>query len=261
MLDNLEKKPLIIGTCTSLLFFLTGMIIGTNVITGFIVGGMVVGFIVGNGYKTGLKLGAISGFIGGFIILLLNSALLIIQGGTAVLQTYETIFVIYFVIEIIISSIGGALGSLIKSEYNKSDVWINGFNLCKGEFVMSEKVVFELFLDDVEDICYKYIKSYARKESLLCKSEVLFVQHINDILISDLKSKYESEDKIHEDELLNELKCIYMKYVNDNLDRLSISEELLLKDLMEFIRLNFILKDACRSWLGCRFVPVAHHTT
>lgn len=118
MLNNIEKKPIIIGSAISLLFFLTGMLIGTNNITGFIIGGMVIGFITSTNYKIGLKLGAISGILTGVIILILNIALLLLQGGSGVLQTYATIFVIYLIIEVIISSLGGALGSLIKSEIN-----------------------------------------------------------------------------------------------------------------------------------------------
>lgn len=121
MLDNIEKKSLIIGSCTSLLFFLTGMFIGNNAIIGFIVGGMVIGFMTGTNYKTGLKLGAISGIIAGIIILILNTALIMIQGGNSVLQTYEVVFALYLVIEVIISALGGILGSLINSECNNSD--------------------------------------------------------------------------------------------------------------------------------------------
>lgn len=115
MLKTIEKKPIIISSATSLLFFLTGMLIGTNNITGFIMGGMVIGFITSTNYKIGLKLGAISGLVAGVIILILNIGLFMLQGRNEILQTYLTIFVIYLIIEIIISSLGGALGSLIKS--------------------------------------------------------------------------------------------------------------------------------------------------
>ena len=119
MLKNIYKKPLIIGSSISLLFFLTWMFVGNNTITEFIIGGMVIGFITSTNYKTWLNLGAISGISTGFIILILNSVLFLLQGRNEVLKTYETIFVIYFIIEIIISSLGGTLSSLIKSEYNK----------------------------------------------------------------------------------------------------------------------------------------------
>ena len=116
MLGNNAKKPIIISSAISLLFFVAGILIGNNSISGFIIGGMTIGF-TSTDYKLGLKLGATSGFISGIIILLLNIALLIMQGANELMQSYITILIIYFIIEIIISSFGGALASLIKSEY------------------------------------------------------------------------------------------------------------------------------------------------
>ena len=108
---------------------------------------------------------------------------------------------------------------------------------------MSEEIVFKEFLDNVEAFSYKYIETYAYQESLLSRSELLLARRMKDILTTGLKNKYDCEDLVAEDELLEELKCIYKGYVNKNIDRLSISEELILEDLMSFIKIHFMLEE------------------
>ena len=80
MLENVSKRPIMISSATTLLFFLTGMLIGNNSITCFILGGIIIGFITGNDYKLGLKLGAITGIVSATLILILNITLLLIIG-------------------------------------------------------------------------------------------------------------------------------------------------------------------------------------
>ena len=108
---------------------------------------------------------------------------------------------------------------------------------------MSKKIVFKKFIDDVEGYCYEYIETYAYQESLLCRSELLLVLRMREILVHSLRKKYNCEDSISKNELLQELNCIYKGYLNKNADRLSISEELLLEDLISFIKIHFMVED------------------
>lgn len=104
---------------------------------------------------------------------------------------------------------------------------------------MSEEIMFKEFVDNVEAFSYEYIETYAYQESLLCRSELLLARRMMKILVNGLKNKYGSEDLVVKNDLLQELKCIYKGYVNKNANRLSISEELLLEDLMNFIKIHF----------------------
>ena len=108
---------------------------------------------------------------------------------------------------------------------------------------MGEKIVFKEFLDNVESFSYEYIETYAYQESLLCRSELLLARRMMKILVNGLKNKYSPEDLVVKKDLLRELKCIYKGYVNKNVDRLSISEELILEDLMSFIKIHFMVEN------------------
>lgn len=107
---------------------------------------------------------------------------------------------------------------------------------------MSEKIVFEKLKDDLEAFCYQYIETYAYKDSLLSRGELLLVRRMMTIIVTSLKNKYTSDDIISKEELLEDVKYIYNGYITKS-DKLSISEELLLEDLVKYIEIHFTIDD------------------
>ena len=103
---------------------------------------------------------------------------------------------------------------------------------------MGITVLFEKFIGDLEGFCYEYIETYAYKEKLLNRGELLLVRKMMDVLLTGLNNKYKSSDVVDLDKLLSDVKFIYQGYVNAE-SRLSVPEELLLDDLLMFIDVNF----------------------
>ena len=108
---------------------------------------------------------------------------------------------------------------------------------------MSEKIVFEKLIDDLKGFCYQYIETYAYKDSLLSRGELLLVRRMMTIIVTSLNNKYTSDDIISKEELLEDVKYICNGYITKS-DKLSISEELLLEDLIKYIEIHFTIDDS-----------------
>lgn len=107
---------------------------------------------------------------------------------------------------------------------------------------MSEKIVFEKLKDDLKGFCYQYIETYAYKDSLLSRGELLLVRRMMTVIVTSLKNKYDPDDLVSKEELLEDVNYIYNGYITKS-DRLSISEELLLEDLLKYIEIHFTIDD------------------
>ena len=107
---------------------------------------------------------------------------------------------------------------------------------------MSEKIVFEKLKDALKGFCYQYIETYAYKDSLLSRGELLLVRRMMTIIVTSLNNKYNSDDLISKEELLEDVNYIYNGYITKS-DKLSISEELLLEDLIKYIEIHFTIDD------------------
>lgn len=107
---------------------------------------------------------------------------------------------------------------------------------------MTEKIVFEKLKDDLKAFCYQYIETYAYKDSLLSRGELLLVRRMMTIIVTSLKNKYNSDDFISKEELLEDVNYIYNGYITKS-DKLSISEELLLEDLLKYIEIHLKIEE------------------
>jgi len=107
---------------------------------------------------------------------------------------------------------------------------------------MTKKIVFEKLKDDLTGFCYQYIETYAYKESLLSRGELLLVRRMMTIIVTSLDNKYNADDLISKEELLEEVNYIYNGYITKS-DKLSISEELLLEDLLKYIEVHLTIDD------------------
>ena len=107
---------------------------------------------------------------------------------------------------------------------------------------MTEKIVFEKLKDDLEAFCYKYIETYAYKDSLLSRGELLLVRRMMTIIVTSLNNKYAPDDLVSKEELLEDVNYIYNGYITKS-DKLSISEELLLEDLLKYVEIHLTLDD------------------
>ena len=107
---------------------------------------------------------------------------------------------------------------------------------------MTEKIVFEKLKDDLNGFCYQYIETYAYKDSLLSRGELLLVRRMMTIIVTSLKNKYAPDDLVSKEELLEDVNYIYNGYITKS-DKLSISEELLLEDLLKYVEIHLTIED------------------
>ncbi len=110
--EMFQRNPVLIGTLITLISYFFGI---TSL--AFLVGAITVGFMIG----TDLKKGAINGTIMGLISLVISiiiSALYIMAIGynLSILNILLSTQIVAFIIQIILSIVGGAIGSMVRAE-------------------------------------------------------------------------------------------------------------------------------------------------
>ena len=118
MIKELIKwKPLLIGIILAVMLYIVSDIISGQsiLLVSFIIAGIAVGFMIGN-IKNGIINGALLGLIGGIIVSSILLATMYIQGYGDYLSMMASTIFLYIGLEIVMSAIGSAFGSLIKLE-------------------------------------------------------------------------------------------------------------------------------------------------
>lgn len=122
--EILKLRPVIIGVAMVLtLYVISDIISGINfVLPAFLVAGIAVSFMINETEKNGAINGAIMGLIGGLIVNGILIVMMYVQGYGDYLVSIISTCLIYLVLEIVIGAVGGVFGSLIRFEFDKSEM-------------------------------------------------------------------------------------------------------------------------------------------
>jgi len=122
--EILKWRPVAIGVAMVLTLYVISDIISgiTLVLPTFLLAGIAVGFIINETEKNGVINGAILGLIGGVIVNGILISMMYLQGYGDYLVSIISTCLIYLVLEIVIAAVGGVFGSLIRCEFDKSEM-------------------------------------------------------------------------------------------------------------------------------------------
>jgi len=122
--EILKWRPVIIGVAMVLtLYVISDIISGISlVLPAFLLAGITVGFMINETEKNGAINGAILGLIGGLIVNGILILMMYLQGYGDYLVSIISTCLIYLVLEIVIAAVGGVFGSLIRCEFDKSEM-------------------------------------------------------------------------------------------------------------------------------------------
>lgn len=122
--EMIKWRPLSIGVVIVVtLYAIADIVSGVSlVLPSFLLVGIVVGFMINSNEKEGAVNGAILGVIGGLIVNMILISMMFLEGYGDYLTSIISTCLIYLVLEILIAAVGGVLGTLIKSESDKSEV-------------------------------------------------------------------------------------------------------------------------------------------
>jgi fructose-specific phosphotransferase system IIC component len=118
MLKEIIKwRPSLIGALIVAASYVAAYFSGESLLfSSFLLGGIIVGYMVNENWKSGAINGLISGIIATLIVNLFSIILLVSQGYAAYLTVILSSLVVYVVMELVLSAVGGIFGSLIRSE-------------------------------------------------------------------------------------------------------------------------------------------------
>ena len=118
MLKEIIKwRPLLIGSLIVVTFYVVAYFSGESLLfSSFLLGGMLVGFMINENFKSGAINGLVSGIIAAIIVNLISVIILVSQGYASYITVILSSLVVYIVMEIVLSTIGGVFGFLIRSE-------------------------------------------------------------------------------------------------------------------------------------------------
>jgi Na+/proline symporter len=88
----------------------------------FLLVGLLVGFIINETEKNAAINGVVFGVIGGIVTNAILVVLMSLQGYGAFIEGIIATALIYVVLEIIVAAVGGVLGSLLRIEFDKSEM-------------------------------------------------------------------------------------------------------------------------------------------
>ncbi|AXV37586.1 MAG: DUF5518 domain-containing protein [Methanobacteriaceae archaeon] len=123
MINELIKwKPLLIGVCIVIILYLVSDLFSgvSLLLPSMLLAGIYIGVMIKGDIKIRALNGAVLGLISGLIVTLILIAMISAQGYNAYLTTILNAYVVYIVVGIILSAVGGVFGSLIKTEYSKN---------------------------------------------------------------------------------------------------------------------------------------------
>ena len=122
--EILKWRPVIIGVAMVLtLYVISDIISGISlVLPAFLLVGIAVGFMINETEKNGAIHGVILGLIGGLIVNGILILTMYLQGYGDYLVSIISTCLIYLVLEIVIAAVGGVFGSLIRWEFDKSEI-------------------------------------------------------------------------------------------------------------------------------------------
>jgi fructose-specific phosphotransferase system IIC component len=118
MLKEIIKwRPSLIGAMIVMATYLAANFSGENILfSSFLLGGIIVGYMVNQNWKNGAINGLISGIIAALIVNLISIILLVSQGYASYLTVILSSLAYYMVMELVLSTVGGVLGFLVRSE-------------------------------------------------------------------------------------------------------------------------------------------------
>jgi hypothetical protein len=122
--EILKPRPVIIGVAMVLtLYVISDIISGISlVLPAFLLAGIAVGFMINETEKNGAINGVMLGLIGGLIVNGILILMMFLQGYGDYLVSIISTCLIYLVLEIVIAAVGGVFGSLIRCEFDKSEI-------------------------------------------------------------------------------------------------------------------------------------------
>lgn len=116
--EIIKRNPLIIGICIILAMYVIGDVISgvSFLLPSFLFAGIVVGFMVNNNMKTGAINSAILGLISSILVNAVLISMMFLQGYGHYFTMLFLFYIVNIIIQIVISTVGGVLGSLIQTE-------------------------------------------------------------------------------------------------------------------------------------------------
>jgi len=116
--EIIKRNPLIIGICIILAMYVIGDVISgaSLLLPSFLFAGIVVGFMVNGNIKTGAINGAILGLISSILVNAILIAMMFLEGYGNYVTMLFLFYIVNIVIEIVVCTIGGVLGTFIQTE-------------------------------------------------------------------------------------------------------------------------------------------------
>ena len=121
--EIIKWRTVIIGAVIILTSYIISDISGVSLILpSFLLTGLVVGFIINETEKNGALNGVVLGVIGGIITNVILIVMMYLQGYGDFIVSIISTALIYLVLEIVVATVGGVFGSLLRIEFDKSEM-------------------------------------------------------------------------------------------------------------------------------------------
>jgi uncharacterized membrane protein YeaQ/YmgE (transglycosylase-associated protein family) len=122
--EIIKWRTVIIGAVIILTSYIISDIISgvSLILPSFLLTGLVVGFIINETEKNGALNGVVLGVIGGIITNVILIVMMYLQGYGDFIVSIISTALIYLVLEIVVATVGGVFGSLLRIEFDKSEM-------------------------------------------------------------------------------------------------------------------------------------------
>lgn len=115
--EIIKWRPSLIGALIVASTYMVANFSGESILfSSFLLGGIIVGYMVNESWKTGAINGLISGVLAAVIVNLISVILLVSQGYGSYLTVILSSLALYIVMELVLSTVGGVFGFLVRSE-------------------------------------------------------------------------------------------------------------------------------------------------
>lgn len=119
--EIIKWRPSLIGALIVAATYMVTYFSGESILFSlFLLGGIIVGYMVNENWKKGAINGLFSGIIAALIVNLISIILLVSQGYGSYLTTILGSLAVYMVMEVVLCTVGGVFGFLVRSESQSS---------------------------------------------------------------------------------------------------------------------------------------------